>query len=63
MILANQTQTKEVLSEDFDAEEMMLLEACVSRIKKHLEKNLESAQNADQVSRLLDAQWYISQNF
>lgn len=54
--------TKEIDS-TFDAEEMMLLERCVSKIKSHIDRNIESAQDSYQVNRLLDAKWYILENF
>jgi len=58
----NQTITKEI-DTTFDAEELMLMERCVSKIKRHIDRNLENAQDRYQADRMLTAKWYISENF
>ncbi|MEQ9049381.1 MAG: hypothetical protein RLP11_03685 [Marinoscillum sp.] len=62
MSFTNQPQTTSFQTE-LDTEEQMLIASCVSKIKKHLDRNLELAQSPSQVSRLLTAKWYINQNY
>ena len=48
---------------NLDAEELMLLERTVSKIKRHLDRNLEIIEDRDQANRLMEAKWYIAENF
>jgi len=48
---------------NLDSEELMLLERTVSKIKRHLERNLEIIEDRDQANRLMEAKWYITENF
>ncbi len=58
----NQIITQEI-DMNLDSEELMLLERTVSKIKRHLERNLEIIEDRDQANRLMEAKWYITENF
>lgn len=62
MTVTNQKQYAD-LSKDFDVEEMAMMQECLIKIRKHVERNLESATDQDQVSRLMDFQWHLNANF
>ena len=62
MTATNQTKTLDSF-EGFDAEELALLESTISKIKGHVEKNIEGSSDPQQISKLLSVRWYINQNF
>ncbi|MEQ9302995.1 MAG: hypothetical protein RJQ14_03700 [Marinoscillum sp.] len=49
--------------EDFDAEELAMLDATLSKIKAHLDKNIEGSSDPQKISKLMSYKWYINQTF
>lgn len=62
MTATNQTETRDTF-EGFDAEELAMLEATLSKIKGHVDKNIEGSSDPQQISKLLSMRWFINQNF
>ncbi|MEQ8471583.1 MAG: hypothetical protein RIC35_10370 [Marinoscillum sp.] len=49
--------------EDFDAEELAMLDSTLSKIRKHVDKNIEGASDPQKISKLLSFKWYINKTF
>lgn len=62
MTATNQTEIRDSF-EGFDAEELAMLKSTLSKIKGHVDKNIEGSADPQQISRLLSMRWYINQNF
>ncbi len=62
MTSTNQTETRERF-EAFDAEEMAMLDATLSKIKGHVDKNIEGSSDPQEISKLLSMRYFINQNF
>ena len=62
MTSTNQTETRETF-EGFDAEEMAMLDATLSKIKGHVDRNIEGSSDPQEISKLLSMRYFINQNF
>ena len=62
MTATNQTALSDSF-EGFDAEELAMLESTLSKIKGHVDKNIEGSSDPQQISKLLSMRWYINQKF
>lgn len=63
MITARNQATFKRFNESLDNEEMMMLDRCLAKIKKHIDRNIENGTDQTQVSRMVSAKWFISENF
>lgn len=62
MIMINPTTAKKG-QESLEADEADMLAACVSKIKKHINRNLEQTEDHFKMSRLLSAIWYLNEHY
>lgn len=62
MTATNQTETREEF-DGFDAEELAMLDATLSKIKGHLDRNIEGSNDPQEISRLLSMRYYINQSY
>lgn len=53
----------DALTDEFDAEELAMLNECMSKIKQHVDKNIDRSNDPKKVSRLLTFRWYVNKNF
>lgn len=60
MSATNQNQLNQNLYKNLNAEEKILLDECMSRIMRHVDKNLEKAAELKTVARLLTFRWLLS---
>ncbi|WP_147303068.1 hypothetical protein [Marinoscillum furvescens] len=51
------------LTEDLTEEELAVLDECMSKIRQHVDKNIDRANDPKAVSRLLTFRWYVNKNF
>lgn len=52
-IRTNQQQKPFRVFKDLDDEEMSMLDACISTISRHVEKNIANSQDAGQLARMI----------
>ncbi len=62
-MIVNQEKESRNVCEKLEVDDLEILDSTLSKIKRHVDKHLEEALEAHQISKYIGMKWFIQNNF